>query len=93
MTPLHCLRVRSLNNSATVQRHATSRRGVARSFSIAPLLAAAAMVAAVPASATVGITPTFTIGLVRVANDGSVTVDIEVCATFDQPVRFIEALV
>ena len=52
-----------------------------RPVSIASLLIAMGTIAG-PAAASVGITPTSAIGLVRVANDGSVTVDVTVCATF-----------
>ena len=57
-------------------------------------VAAVAMVYANPASAaSVVITPISATGFVHAANDGSPEVDITVCASFDQPVRFIEALV
>jgi choice-of-anchor C domain-containing protein len=47
-----------------------------------------------PASASsVVITPTSTMAFVHASNDGSASVDVVVCATFDRPVRFIEARV
>src|SRR5690242_15149296 len=47
-----------------------------------------------PASAaSVIITPQSATGFVHADNSGAAVVDITVCASFDQPVRFIEAIV
>lgn len=94
------MRRRKAQSDGAAQSGSRQRsRHVGPSFLRATLVVSVATAAIVAVSAdhasaaSVVITPTSATGFVHAADDGSALVDVTVCASFDQPVRFIEALV